>query len=41
MSLAFVITALLSAVMLGEAISVMRWAGIGIVVFGLVLVARG
>jgi drug/metabolite transporter (DMT)-like permease len=41
MSLAFVITALFSAVLLGESISTMRWAGIGVVVIGLVLVARG
>lgn len=41
MSLAFVITALFSAVVLGESISEMRWAGIGVVFFGLILVARG
>ena len=41
MSLAFVGTALFSALLLGESISVMRWAGIGVVVAGLVLVARG
>jgi len=41
MSLAFVGTALFSAVLLGEAISVTRWAGIGVVVAGLILVAKG
>lgn len=41
MSLAFVGTALFSAIMLGEDVSVVRWAGIGVVVVGLVLVARG
>jgi drug/metabolite transporter (DMT)-like permease len=41
MSLAFVGTALFSALLLGESISTMRWAGIGVVVVGLVMVARG
>ena len=41
MSLAFVGTAILSALLLGESISTMRWAGIGVVVAGLVVVARG
>jgi multidrug transporter EmrE-like cation transporter len=41
MSLAFVGTALFSALMLGESISVLRWAGIGVVVAGLILVAKG
>ena len=41
MSLSFVLVALLSALVLGESISVMRWAGIGVVVGGLILVARG
>jgi drug/metabolite transporter (DMT)-like permease len=41
MSLAFVGTALLSALLLHEPVSVMRWAGIGVVVVGLILVARG
>ena len=41
MSLAFVGTALFSALLLGEPISVIRWAGIGVVVVGLVLVAKG
>jgi drug/metabolite transporter (DMT)-like permease len=41
MSLAFVGTALFSAVLLGESISVTRWAGIAVVVAGLILVARG
>ena len=41
MSLAFVFTALLSALLLGESISPMRWAGFAVVVAGLVLVARG
>jgi multidrug transporter EmrE-like cation transporter len=41
MSLAFVGTALFSALMLGESISVARWAGIGVVVAGLILVAKG
>ena len=41
MSLAFVGTALFSAVLLGESVSVMRWAGIGVVVAGLILVAKG
>lgn len=41
MSLAFVGTALLSALLLHEPISVTRWGGIGVVVLGLVLVARG
>ncbi len=41
MSLAFVATAILSALLLGESISVARWSGIAIVVVGLVLVARG
>ena len=41
MSLAFVFTALLSTLFLGEPISVMRWAGLVVVVGGLVLVAEG
>jgi len=41
MSLAFVGTALLSALLLGETISTMGWAGIAVVVAGLILVARG
>lgn len=41
MSLAFVGTALLSALLLGESISPMRWAGICVVVAGLVFVAQG
>lgn len=41
MSLAFVITALFIVLLLGETISAMRWAGIGVVVVGLALVARG
>jgi multidrug transporter EmrE-like cation transporter len=41
MSLAFVATAILSALVLGESVSVTRWAGIVVVVAGLVLVARG
>lgn len=41
MSLAFVGTALFSALLLGESVSAVRWAGISVVVIGLVLVARG
>jgi drug/metabolite transporter (DMT)-like permease len=41
MSLAFVFTALLSTVFLGEPISTVRWAGLVVVVAGLVLVAEG
>jgi len=41
MSLAFVATAILSALLLDESISVTQWAGIATVVAGLVLVARG
>jgi multidrug transporter EmrE-like cation transporter len=41
MSLAFVATALFSALLLGESISPMRWSGIVVVVVGLALVARG
>ena len=41
MSLAFVFTALLSTLLLGESISPMRWAGLLVVVAGLVLVAEG
>ena len=41
MSLAFVATAVLSALLLNESISTVRWVGIATVVAGLVLVARG
>lgn len=41
MSLAFVGTALLSMLLLGESVSATRWIGIGVVVVGLLLVARG
>lgn len=41
MSLSFVLVAFLSALLLGEPISATRWAGIAVVVAGLVLVARG
>ena len=41
MSLAFVITALFSVALLGESVSPVRWAGIGVVVAGLLLVAHG
>jgi drug/metabolite transporter (DMT)-like permease len=41
MSLAFVGTALFSALLLGESVSPLRWSGIAVVVVGLVLVARG
>jgi multidrug transporter EmrE-like cation transporter len=41
MSLAFVGTAMFSALLLGETITPVRWAGIGVVVAGLVLVAKG
>jgi len=40
-SLSLVFTILLSCVLLNDDVSLMRWAGIGVVVAGLVLVARG
>ena len=41
MSLAFVGTALFSVLLLGESVSILRWAGIVVVVVGLVIVAKG
>jgi drug/metabolite transporter (DMT)-like permease len=40
MALAFIVTTVLSAIVLGERVSALRWAGSAVVVFGLVLVAR-
>lgn len=41
MSLAFVLTTVLSAIFLRETVSLKTWTGIGFVAIGLVLVARG
>lgn len=41
MSLAFILTTLLSALVLNESVSIQRWLGIVVVVVGLVLVSRG
>jgi len=41
MSLAFVVTTVLSAVLLHESVSARTWIGVGVVTVGLILVARG
>lgn len=40
LSLAYVVTAILAVIFLGESVSLSRWAGIALVVIGCILIAR-